>query len=223
MTTVGVFLSGCGHMDGAEITESVLTLLHLDRAQARAVCISIDVPQQGVVDHAAGKPAPGQTRNCLQESARIARGAIRDSRTVKAQELDALIFPGGYGAAKNLCNFAQAGADARPHPEVARLVRELWAAKKPIGAICIAPALLAACLKDRAPGLQLTIGDDPDTAKALAGMGAVHRNCTVTGFAVDPKHKIVTTPAYMFGDARPSQVSDGIEKLVKEVLALARA
>ena len=130
MLNIGICLSGCGHLDGAEITESVLTLLHVDRLGARAVCMSIDAPQAGVMDHAHRTPGK-DSRNCLVEAARIARGDIKDVAAVTAREIDALIFPGGYGAAKNLCDWAQAGSDARPHPQVARLVREMHAARKP--------------------------------------------------------------------------------------------
>lgn len=217
---VGVVLSGCGVYDGAEIHESVLTLLALDRAGAEAVCFAPDAEQMHVVNHLTGQPAAGEKRNILVESARIARGKIQDLKKARAVDLDALIFPGGFGAAKNLCDFAVKGADCTVHPEVARIVREMYQAKKPIGAICIAPAILSKALWDQGP--RLTIGTDKETATALEKMGAKHEACPVREFVVDAEHKIVTTPAYMLAN-RISEAAEGIEKLVKEVLRLARS
>ena len=161
----------------------------------------------------------GAKRNALVESARIARGNIRDIREVKATDLDAVIFPGGFGAAKNLCDFASKGATAAVHPEVTRLLREMVLAKKPLGAICIAPVVLASVLgKELAP--TVTIGNDSGTAAEIEKTGAVHRDCPVSGFVVDREHKIVTTPAYMLAN-RISEAWEGIEKCVKEVVSLA--
>ncbi len=143
---VGVILSGCGHRDGTEIREAVLTLLALDRAGADVRCFAPDIPQQRVVDHLRGKVVPGETRNVLVEAARIARGQVADLKTAKASDLDAVILPGGYGAALNLSSFAEQGAEATVLPEVAALLKAMHAAKKPIGAICIAPAVVAKAL-----------------------------------------------------------------------------
>lgn len=217
---VGVLLSGCGFLDGAEIRESVLTLLSLDRAGAEAVCLAPAISQHHVVDHAAGKPARGETRNVLAEAARIARGKIRDLASVQAEELDALILPGGYGVAKNLCNFAEAGEDAQVHPEVLRLVREMHQRGRPIGAICIAPALIAAAFREQNARPRLTLGTDNETAAKLVAMGAEHEKRTVKEVTVDRKNLLVSTPAYMFGDARVSEVAEGIDRLVREVLNL---
>ncbi len=214
---IGVVLSGCGVRDGSEIHEAVLTLLAIDRNGAEAVCMAPDmeVPE---VNHLSMQET-GAKRNVLKESARIARGNIRDIKEVKASDLDALIFPGGFGAAKNLCDFAVKGADASVQPHVARLVREMAAAKKPIGAICIAPALIAAILgREYAP--DVTIGNDAGTAEAINRTGSRHVECPVTGFVVDRKHKIVSTPAYMLA-TRISETAEGIEKTVKAVLDLA--
>jgi enhancing lycopene biosynthesis protein 2 len=217
---IGVLLSGCGFLDGSEIHESVLTLLHLDRAGATAICMAPRGPQLHVVDHATAEQQGGGTRDMLVESARIARGQIRDVAEVRAGDLDGMILPGGFGAAKNLCDFAAVGAKATPHAEVARLLRELHAARKPIGAICIAPALLASVL-GRTAHPTLTIGEDAGTAAAIQAMGGRHQACAVTGFAVDPQNRIVSTPAYMF-HARIGEVAQGIERLVQAVVAMAR-
>jgi len=213
---VGVVLSGCGVFDGSEIHESVLALLAITRNGAEAVCMAPNSTFKEI-DHLTGQPT-GATRSVLVESARIARGKIRDVATVKAEELDALIFPGGFGAAKNLCDFAEKGAGATVHPEVARLMGEMVRAKKPVGAICIAPALVAAALgKEYAP--TVTIGNDPGTAAAIEQTGARHATCPVSEFVVDREHKIVSTPAYMLAE-NIGEAAEGIEKLVAEVIAL---
>jgi len=214
---VGVLLSGCGVYDGAEIHEAVITLLSLDRAGAEILCMAPNVEQLHVINHLTGDVATGEKRNVLVEAARIARGNIRDLATVDPSELDALILPGGFGAAKNLCDFALKGSECSVHPEVARVVRGVHAAGKPIGAICIAPALVAKLLGDQHP--KLTIGTDEETAQALERMGACHEACGVEGVVVDREHKLVTTPAYMLARSI-AEAAAGIEKLVSEVLAL---
>jgi len=213
---IGVVLSGCGVYDGSEIHEAVFTLLAIDKNGAEAVCMAPDLTLDEV-NHLTGE-ATGAKRNVLVESARIARGKIRNIGEVKAAELDAVIFPGGFGAAKNLCNFAVKGAEATIHPEVARLLREMAAAKKPIGAICIAPALVAATLgKEYSP--KVTIGTDAGTAAAIQQTGSEHVSCPVTEFVVDTANKIVSTPAYMLAE-RISETAEGIEKTVKAVIGL---
>jgi len=220
MAKVGVVLSGCGVFDGTEIHEAVITLLALDRAGATVLMAAPDV-ELDVVDHYSGK-ATGKKRNVLAESARIARGKIRPLSELAAEEIDAIILPGGFGAAKNLCDFAVKGAHATALPELARILRDMHKAKKPIGAICIAPAILAAVFGDGDSKPKITIGSDPETAVALNKMGAEHVSCPVGGIVVDEKHKLVTTPAYMLGQ-RVSEVAEGIDKLVAEVLRLARS
>jgi enhancing lycopene biosynthesis protein 2 len=214
---VGVILSGCGFKDGAEIHESVLTLLALDRMGCRAVCAAPNIEQAAVINHLTGEKA-GEKRNVLAESARIARGQIVDLATLKAADIDALILPGGYGAATNLSSFASDGPKATVNPEVARLVREVHAAKKPIGAICIAPGIIASVLGKTSHPL-LTIGNDPGTAKAIEGCGAKHETCGVREFVIDRENRIVSTPAYMLGPSI-AHVAEGIEKCVREVVAL---
>lgn len=216
--TIGVLLSGCGFLDGSEIHEAVFTLLCLDELGCDVVCIAPAGPQREVVDHAAHAPVPGESRDMLRESARIARGRVRDLATVRAADLDGIVLPGGFGAAKNLCDFAGKGAQAAARPDVAQLLRALHAARKPIGAACIAPALVAAVL-GRAARPALTIGDDPATAQALEAMGARHERCAVDQCVVDRDHRIVTTPAYMC-DARPKDVCAGIRRMCAEVVAL---
>lgn len=218
MKKIAVCLSGCGVFDGAEIHESVLTLLAIDQSGAKAICCAPDVPQAGVVNHLTNKLVEG-SRNVLVESARIARGDIRNLKDVQAAEIDALIFPGGFGVAKNLCTFAVDGPKCRVNPEVERLVGEMLAARKPIGAICIAPAALARILGGRDLHAKLTIGNDAGTAAAIGQMGCEHVVCGARDIVVDERHKIVSTPAYMLGKG-PAEVFEGIRKTVNEVLRL---
>ncbi len=177
-----------------------------------------DREQMHVVNHLTGDVAEGERRNVLVESARIARGSLRNVAEVRADELDALILPGGFGAAKNLCTFAVEGADCEVDPGVAALVREVHSQGKPVAAVCIAPALLAKVLGQEAP--KLTIGSDPDTAGAIEEMGATHINCPVREFIVDEERKIITSPAYMLAQTM-SEAAEGIEKTVAELLRLA--
>ena len=218
MAKVGVILSGCGVYDGSEIHEAVITLLALDRSGAEFLCMAPNMEQK-VVNHLTGEQAEGETRNVLVESARIARGNISDIADVKAADIDALILPGGFGAAKNLCNFAFKGVDCDVHPDVARLVREVVAAKKPLAAICIAPALVSKVLGNDKLVHQLTIGTDPGTAEALTAMGSKHVSCPVSSLVVDKANKIISTPAYMLA-GRISEAAEGIEKTVKAVLEM---
>ena len=218
MAKVGVILSGCGVYDGSEIHEAVVTLLALDRAGADVVCMAPDVDQLHVVNHLTGEVAEGESRNVLVESARIARGNIVDIKSVTVADYDALILPGGFGAAKNLCDFAVNGPDCSVNPDVARLLKETVKAKKPLGAVCIAPALLAKVLgPDLAPSL--TIGTDTGTAEAVQTMGATHIACPVKETVVDREHKIVTSPAYMLA-GRISEAADGIEETVRVLLSM---
>jgi enhancing lycopene biosynthesis protein 2 len=213
---VGVLLAGCGVFDGSEIHEAVLTLLFLDRAGASIVCLAPDMDQLHVINHLTQTPTE-EKRNVLVESARIARGDIKDVATVGVGDLDALIIPGGFGAAKNLSDFAVAGPAATVHPEVQRLLGEMADAGKPIGAICIAPATLTRALGQYAP--RVTIGNDAGTAAAIETMGGTHTPCSVAEVCVDEKNHIVTTPAYMLGPGI-KEVADGIEMLVDRVLSL---
>jgi enhancing lycopene biosynthesis protein 2 len=215
---VGVILAGSGYLDGAEIQEATLTLLFLDRKGAKVTVMAPDVPQMHVVDHQKGAPVQGEQRNVLAEAARISRGNVQDIARVKGADLDALILPGGFGAAKNLCTFAVDGAKLKVNPDVERLVREMASAHKPVGFICISPVIAAKVLGDRKP--RLTIGDDPDTAAAVQSLGAVHVNRAVDQIEVDEKNKVVSTPAYMLGPSI-GPVSSGIEKLVSAVLEMA--
>lgn len=218
MAKVGVLLSGCGVFDGAEIHEAVLTLLALDRAGAQIVCMAPNMEQAHVINHLT-QEVTAEKRNVLVESARIARGEIKDLKDVQAGDLDALIVPGGFGAAKNLSDFAFKGPAATVHPEVQRLFNDLAAAGKPIGAICIAPATLTKALADRKP--EVTIGTDAGTASAIEAMGGHHKACSVDMIHFDAKNKLVSTPAYMLGPGI-KDVAQGIDRLVARIVELAK-
>ncbi|AZE91933.1 isoprenoid biosynthesis glyoxalase ElbB [Pseudomonas orientalis] len=212
---IAVILSGCGVYDGAEIQESVITLLRLDQRGAQVECFAPDIAQLHVINHLTGEEMP-ESRNVLVESARIARGAVKDIREANAADFDALIVPGGFGAAKNLSNFAVQGAGCSVNPQVLELAEAFAEAGKPVGLICISPALAA---KIYGPGVTCTIGNDADTAAALDKMGATHQECTVEDIVEDTARKLVSTPAYMLGK-NISEVASGINKLVDRVLEL---
>jgi len=215
---IGVLLAGCGVKDGSEIHEATLTLYFLSKHGAEIICMAPNKTQADVVNHVTGA-STGETRNILIEAARIARGDIRDVRTVRADEVDGIIIPGGFGAAKNLCTFAKDGANCSADRDVANLLEALYAGKKPIGALCIAPTLLAQIF-GRSHSVELTIGSDPGTASALEEMGAKHTEAKVDEIVVDRKNRIVTTPCYMLAQSI-KEVGDGVEKLVEEILNMA--
>ena len=215
---IGVLLSGCGVFDGSEIHEATLTLYFLDKEGAEIICMAPDKDQRDVINHVSGEPA-AEKRNVMTEAARIARGKIRDVRTVKAEELDALVVPGGFGAAKNLCSFAVDGADCKVDENVEALLRELHKNKKPIGALCIAPAVIAGVFgKTCAP--EITIGGDASTAGKMEAMGARHKTAAADEIVVDSENRIVTTPCYMLAQSI-KEVGAGIEKLAAKIMEMA--
>ena len=181
MAKIGVCLSGCGVNDGAEIHESVITALALDRAGANIIYTAPNVMQTKVVDHYSGNDM-NESRNVLVESARIARGEITDLAELTAHDMNGLIFPGGFGAALNLCDFALKGADCDIHPEVNRIIQEMSEANKPLGFICIAPALFARAAKNADETSKITIGNDPTTADQIEKLGSQHKLCAVNDF-----------------------------------------
>jgi enhancing lycopene biosynthesis protein 2 len=216
---IGVLLSGCGVQDGSEIHESTLTLLALDKLGAEIVCIAPSKLFE-VVDHTKGQPV-SEKRNTLVESARISRGEILDAARARSKDFDALIMPGGMGAVKNLSNFQIRGSGATVEPSVGKLIAGIVDLKRPIGAMCIAPATLAAALRAIAvTGVKMTIGNDPKVAEKIQEMEQVHVECPVDDCVIDEEHKIVTTPAYMLGKS-VKEIQPGIDKLVKAVYDMA--
>jgi enhancing lycopene biosynthesis protein 2 len=212
---IAVILSGCGVYDGAEIHESVITLLRLDQRGAQVQCFAPNIAQLHVINHLTGEEMP-ESRNVLVESARITRGNIKDIREANVEDFDALIVPGGFGAAKNLSNFAVEGAGCTVQPQVLALAEAFAEAAKPVGLICISPALAA---KIYGPGVTCTIGNDAETAAAMNKMGATHADCAVGDIVEDKARKLVSTPAYMLAQSI-SEAASGINKLVDRVLEL---
>ena len=212
---VAVILSGCGVYDGAEIHESVITLLRLDQRGAQVQCFAPDIDQLHVLNHLSGEEMQ-PARNVLVESARIARGNVKDVRELRADDFDALIVPGGFGAAKNLSDFASQGADCSVQADVLTAAQSFASAKKPVGLMCIAPAMAA---RIYGQGVIATIGHDADTAAALGKMGVEHAECNVEDIIEDPQRKLVTTPAYMLANSI-AEAAAGINKLVDRVLEL---
>jgi len=215
MPKVGLVLSGCGVNDGSEIHEAVITMLELDKAGAEMVLMAPNIDQLHVINHATGEEMD-DSRNVLIESARISRGNIEDIAGVTSDNLDALIFPGGFGVSKNLSDYAMSGMECSVNPDVLRLSREVHNDQKPIGAICIAPAIMAKIL---AGDTELTIGFDEQTAADIDAMGAKHVLCPVDEIVIDKEKKVVSTPAYMEAKSI-KEAASGIEKLVAEILSM---
>lgn len=215
MKNIAIVLSGCGVKDGSEIHESVLTMLAVDRNGAKYQCLAPNIMQKHVVDHAHDKETNEQ-RNVLVEAGRIARGNIKDIKQANPADYNAIIFPGGSGAALNLSDFAVNGEKCTIQADVLHFAQAMAKQGKPAGFICIAPNLIAGIY---GPGVQLTIGNDKNTARTLNAMGNQHVDCTVDNVIVDTKHNVVTTPAYMLAKSI-SEVASGIDKLVKKILEI---
>lgn len=215
MANIALVLSGCGVFDGAEIHESVLTMLALEENQASYQCFAPDIAQHHVVNHINGEEMD-ESRNVMIEASRIARGNIKPVTELNANDYDALIFPGGFGAAKNLCDFAVKGPECTVQPDILKAAKSFASAGKPIGFICIAPAMIPQVYGE---STKLTIGTDEETASAINAMGGEHVSCPVDEFVVDEANKVVSTPAYMLA-GNISEAATGIRKLVAKVIEL---
>lgn len=214
MKKIAVVLAGNGVFDGSEIHEATLTLLSIARNGAVYQCFAPDIKQAHVINHITGEEM-SETRNVLVEAARIARGNIKSLSEYNPADYDAIIFPGGFGAAKNLCTFAFDGADCTVNADVEKAIKSTVEAEKPIGALCISPALIAKVLGD----VEVTVGTDEGTAAAIESMGGKHISTSHGEIVVDKKYKVITTPCYML-DATIDQIATGAENAVKKVLEL---
>lgn len=212
MKKFAVILAGCGTTDGSEIHESVMTLYAIARHGASYHCFAPDIKQHHVVNHFTGKEM-AETRNVLVESARIARGNIRPLQELEIRSFDAVVFPGGFGVAKNLCTYAFEGADCKVNPQVAEVIREAVTLRKPIGALCIAPVMLAKVIGD----VEITLGQDSTASRAAEKMGAHHKPTTHGQVIIDSRHKLFTTPCYML-DATIVDIANDADSLVKAML-----
>lgn len=210
-----VVLSGCGYLDGSEIREAVLCLLALDLEEVR---FEIFAPEKTLeeIDHLTQAPT-GKRRSVLEESARIARSEIKSLHELKSENFDSLVLPGGFGAAKNLSNFAQKGSEMSLDPDIERILSSFVSAKKPVGAICIAPVLLAKIFEKQGGALLSLGAANSDAVRALEMLGSKHQACRAHEVAVDTDHRVVTTPAYMWPEASLKDVFQGIQQLVSQL------
>lgn len=216
---IAVLLAGAGYLDGSEITEAVSCLLALSELEIEVSCFAPDIDFASTSHLRNENGATGETRNVLRESARIARGSVQNILELRETDFDALIIPGGFGAALHLCTWAKDGVNAKMNRETARAVVAFHKASKPIGAACIAPTIIAKVLGKL--GVNLTIGNDEATIAEIEKTGAQHVKCAVTDYVSDRDHKIITTPAYMYGNAAPFEVYTGIRKMIREVCEMA--
>lgn len=208
---IGVLLSGAGVYDGAEIHEAVLTLLEIESLGYEAICIGIDAPQHHVINHLNGQEQT-HGRNMLEEAARIARGQIREIRTVVPADLDALVIPGGFGSAKNFSSWAFEGPNAQIRPDIKLLLVNMYNVGKPIVALCVSPVLLALAFEDMAIGQQLTIGSSSvpspynisDFQVGLQAKGVQTPDCSIQEICIDASNRIITAPCYMLEASLPA-------------------
>lgn len=217
MKKVAVVLAGCGNKDGAEITEAVSLLIALSQNGAEYMCFAPSVEFEAL--NFTNDQAMGQKRNVLTEAARIARGNIQDLKNLDVKKYDALAFVGGFGAAKNLSDWAFKGSKCTVLPEVEKYIKAFHQETKPIAAICIAPVLLAKVLGSER--VTVTLGDDKETIAEVLKTGAQHEVCPVDDYVTDRETKVITTPAYMYGNAKPHEIFKGISGLAKELVEMA--
>lgn len=218
MKNVAIVLAGSGYLDGSEIREAVLSTLAIDRTGAAYKFFSVDKNQHHTVNHATSEPST-QTRNVLEESARIARGDVKDISELNVKEFDALVIPGGFGIAKNLSTFAFEGGAASVEPSVSTLLQDFNNACKPIGAVCIAPALVALTLGHKS--VKLTVGAESEVSQELEKTGAVHIECATTEYVFDEQNLVLSTPAYMTSGVSLSDIETGISKMIEKLITIA--
>ncbi len=217
MPHFAVILSGCGRADGSEIHEAVTALLAIDNAGCTCQCFAPDKEQEAVINNLTSEKMD-ERRNVLVESARIARGDIKNLREFNPGEFDCIVFPGGLGAVLNWCDFAEKGINCTVDPSISRVLEDSYAHKLVIGAMCIAPVMVAMVLGKY--GITLTIGNDRNIAKTIELTGAKHKDTPVNEACIDAKNRIVSTPAYMLAE-RIGEVATGAEAMVKAMVALA--
>ncbi len=216
MKKIAIVLSGCGHKDGSEITETVSTLIALGQNQATATYFGPDksVP---CVEHIEDQPC-GE-RSILSESTRITRSPVLPINELNPDDYDGIVFPGGFGAALHLSSWANEGAKCQVLPDVVRVIQGFHSQSKPIGAMCVAPVLIAKVLGGE--DVTITVGSDAETISEIEKTGSHHEICDVTDYITDRANKVVTTPAYMYKNARPEQVFMGISGMIKELVEMA--
>lgn len=216
MKKIALILSGCGYLDGAEIHESVLAMLAIEREGATYQCFAPNINQHHVVNHLTGDVIEGESRNVLIESARIARGDVSDMAQLSIDDFDALVLPGGFGVAKNLCDFAFEGANCNIEPVILEVCKSFAKANKPAGYLCISPAMLPLIYGKDIKG---TLGNDPQFSDTYKSMGGNHYDCDVTETVIDSQHKVVSSPAYMLATSI-TEAASSIDKLIQDVIKL---
>ena len=223
MKRVAMVLGGSGRGDGSEIHESVSCLIHLARHGVEYRCFAPDRAQADVINHATGAPM-NESRNLMVEAARISRGEISAISTLDPSAFDGVVFPGGFGAAKNLCTYASQGAGCRVFEDVERVVKGFVALGKPMALCCIAPVIAARVLGRNfgGPGVEVTLGNDVAAAEAVRGWGSTHVVKSVREAHVDSTRRVVTTPAYMDGQATPFEIFEGIGAMIDGFVSLGR-
>jgi enhancing lycopene biosynthesis protein 2 len=214
MKKFAVILSGCGVYDGSEIHEAVMALYAIVKKGAIYDVYAPDIKQVHVIDHSKGQPMD-QERNVMVESARIARGKISPLSKLNPADYDAIVLPGGFGAAKNLSTYAFDGAAMHVLPELEQVLRKMHELKRPIGAMCISPVILAKIFGK----VEVTIGQDQGTAAHIESWGAKHKKTSHGEVTVDKTNMLVTTPCYML-DASVEDIARGAKAMVKAMLEL---
>lgn len=215
MKKIAVILAGCGNRDGSETHETLSVLLAIDKRNIEYQCFAPEGDFE-VFNHIEGK-ASGEKRHLITEASRLCRGNIKPLSTYKAVDYDALILPGGMGAAQNLSNYAFVGAEMSVNKEVETAIKDAFSANKPIGALCIAPMIVAKVLGDKNP--TITLGQECQAAKDAVTLGCKHQVCSAEEVAIDRENKIVTTPAYMVA-THISQIFEGSDNLVQAICEL---
>lgn len=216
MPKAAVILSGCGFLDGSEIYETTLTLLELDKRGIEYQCVAPNRLQSKQVNHYS-QHEEGISRNCIDEAARLARSDVKDIVEVEADDYDFMFFPGGFGAALSLCDFAEKMDEMNICSQVEKFASAMIQANKPAGFLCIAPVMIPQLYPS---GVKMTIGKDETIASVMTQMGAEHIECDEMNCVIDEANRVVSTPAYMLGE-RISQVHEGISKLVEAVVRFA--
>lgn len=217
MKKIALLFSGCGHKDGAEITEVVSLLVGLKRQKVLVTAFSLDM-EVPVTNHLTKKTSATEKRNMLAEAARITRGQIQDLNTLVVKDFDGLAIAGGFGAALHFSNWAEKGSACQVHAEVKRVIEEFYKDEKPIAAVCIAPVLLAKVLGSK--GITITLGNDKEVMAEVKKTGVTVQECPANDYITDRDHRIITSPAFMY-DTTYDQVFEGLQGLTKELVEMA--
>lgn len=217
-----LILAGCGAKDGAEITESVSLMIAFDQAHFHVQAFAPNRSFHHVIDHAADQIVESENRNMLVESARIARGNVLPLQELAEDDYDVICFAGGFGVAKNFCNFASEGKNAVLENDVKDILFRFIRAHKIVSALCISPILLALAAKElQLKDAKITLGDgSSEAAEIVQTWGITHEPKKVHEASIDKVNRFVTAPAYMDAQASPKDIFASATSLVKGVESL---